>query len=66
MQNDDTTLPPMQIGQNAEESERLVEEIQQTGVVQSQDAAQNMPAPDKDVTEGTEPPSIPTPVITRG
>ena len=65
MKNDDTLLPPMKIGQDAEESERLVEEIQQTGVVQSQDAAQSAPATDEDMTDGTEPPSIPTPVITR-
>ena len=64
MQND-TTLPPMQIGQNAEQSDRLVEEIQQTGVVQSQDAAENAPAHDENMTDGTQPPSVPTPVIER-
>ena len=65
MKNDDTLLPPMQVGQNAEESERLVEEIQQTGVVESQDAAQNAPSPDENMAEGTESPSIPTPIIAR-
>ena len=55
----------MQIGQDAETSDRLVEEIQNTGVVESQDAAQNAPAREEAMTDGTEPPSIPTPVITR-
>lgn len=56
----------MQTGSNAEESQRLIEEIQNTGVVESQDAAESAPARDEDVTERTEPPTIPTPVITRG
>ena len=65
MQNNDTTLPPMQVGQDAEESERLVEEIKNTGVIESQDAAESAPARDEAMTDGTEPPTIPTPVITR-
>ena len=65
MRNQDTLLPPMQVGAAAETSERLIEEIQHTGVVQSQDAAQATPAPDQDMTEGNEPPSTPVPVITR-
>ena len=65
MKNDDTTLPPMQVGQDAEESQRLIEEIQQTGVVESQDAAQNAPPADENMSDGTEPSSIPSPVIER-
>ncbi len=64
MQNDNP-LPPMQVGADAEESQRLVEEIQNTGVVESQDAAQAAPAPDQNVTDGTEPPQIPMPVVAR-
>lgn len=56
----------MQTGSNAEESQRLIEEIQNTGVVESQDAAETAPARDEDMTDGTEPPSVPTPVIERG
>ena len=65
MQNDNV-IPPMQTGASAQESERLVEEIQQTGVVESQDAAQATPSPDKDMTDGTQPPATPNPVIRRG
>ena len=55
----------MQIGADAEQSQQLVEEIQNTGVVQSQDAAENAPARDENMSQGDEPPSIPLPVITR-
>lgn len=64
MQNDNV-IPPMKIGADAQESERLIEEIQNTGVIESQDAAQSAPAPDQNMTDGTEPPSVPTPIITR-
>ncbi len=67
MQNEnEPTIPPVQVGSDAQESQRLIEEIQNTGVIESQDAAQNAPTTDEDVTDGTEPPTIPTPVITRG
>ena len=65
MQNDDTLLPPMQVGQNAEESERLVEEIQQSGVIESQDSAQAALSPEENVADDSEPSSISLPVITR-
>lgn len=64
MQND-TPIPPMQVGTDAQESQRLVEEIQNTGVVEAQNAAENAPARDENMTDGTEPPTIPMPVITR-
>lgn len=64
MQND-TPIPPMQTGASAEESQRLIEEIQNTGVVEAQDAAQSAPARDENMSEGTEPPSVATPVIER-
>ena len=66
MQNEnENPLPPMQIGADAEQSARLVEEIKHTGVAESQDAAQTAPAPNENMTPGDEPPSIPTPIITR-
>ena len=55
----------MQVGADAQESQRLIEEIKNTGVAESQDAAEAMPAPAEAMTDGTEPPSVPTPVITR-
>lgn len=61
----DTPIPPMQTGSNAQESQRLIEEIQNTGVIEAQDAAESAPTRDEDMTDGTEPPTIPTPVITR-
>ncbi len=64
MQNDNV-IPPMQTGANAQESERLVEEIQQSGVVESQDAAQAMPAHDENVTDGVQMPSESAKPITR-
>ena len=63
MQNE-TPLPPMQVGADAEQSARLVEEIKNTGVIESQDAAQAAPAPDQEMTEDETPP-VPLPVITR-
>ena len=66
MQNqNDTPSPPMQTGANAQESERLVEEIQNTGVVESQDAAQATPAHDENVTDGVQMPSEPAKPIRR-
>ena len=64
MQND-TPIPPMQTGANAQESQRLVEEIQNTGVVEAQDAAENAPARDEEMTDDTQPPTTATPPITR-
>ena len=64
MQNENI-IPPMQVGADAQESQRLIEEIKNTGVAESQDAAEAMPAPAEAMTDGTEPPSVPTPVITR-
>ena len=64
MQND-TPIPPMQTGSSAQESQRLIEEIQNTGVVESQDAAESAPAHDENMTDGTEPPMTATPPITR-
>ena len=55
----------MQTGSNAEESQRLVEEIQHTGVVEAQDAAENSPARDENMTDGTEPSTVATPPIRR-
>ena len=55
----------MQTGANAEESQRLIEEIQHTGVVEAQDAAQSAPARDENMTDGTQPPTVATPPITR-
>ncbi len=65
MQND-TPIPPMQTGSSAQESQRLIEEIQNTGVVEAQDAAESAPAREEDMDSKDEPPTIPTPVITRG
>ena len=64
MQNDNV-IPPMQTGADAQESERLVEEIQNTGVVESQDAAQAMPARDENMTDGIQMPSEPAQPIRR-
>ena len=65
MQND-TPIPPVQTGADAQESQRLIDEIQNTGVVEAQDAAQNAPARDENMTDSDEPTTIPMPVITRG
>lgn len=62
MQND-IPIPPMQTGENAEESQRLIEEIQNTGVIESQDAAESAPTRDENMTSDAEPPSVPMPVI---
>ena len=65
MQND-TPIPPMQTGSSAQESQRLIEEIQNTGVIEAQDAAESAPARDENMTDEDEPTTIPMPVITRG
>ena len=54
----------MQVGSDAQESQRLIEEIQNTGVIQSQDAAESATAHDEKMSED-DASSIPTPVITR-
>ncbi len=64
MQNDNV-IPPMQTGANAQESERLIEEIQQHGVVESQDAADAMPTRDENMTDDIQPPTTATPPIRR-
>ncbi len=64
MQNDNV-IPPTQTGADAQESERLVEEIQNTGVVESQDAAQSMPAHDENVSDVVQSPSALSKPITR-
>ena len=56
----------MQTGAGAEESQRLIEEIQNSGVVEAQDAAQSAPARDENMTEATAPPTAATPPVTRG
>ena len=55
----------MQTGSDAQESQRLIEEIQHTGVVEAQDAAESAPARDENMTDGTPPPVAATPPITR-
>lgn len=64
MQND-PPIPPMQTGSSAQESQRLIEEIQNTGVVEAQDAAESAPARDENMTDGAQPSSAATPPITR-
>lgn len=61
----ETPFSPPQVGADATESQKLVEEIRNTGVIQSQDAAENVPAHDENMSDGDEPPQIPMPIITR-
>ena len=55
----------MQTGSSAQESQRLIEEIQNTGVVEAQDAAENAPARDENMADGVELPGVTSPVIER-
>ena len=64
--NPDQTVPvkPMQIGQEPGQTQELIDEISNTGVIESQDAADAKPGPGADSTQD-DAPTIPLPIVAR-